>query len=91
MITFPLLNDLKNTPKTEWPSVVKNHKLTHADLQKACEIIKAGKLEDEWFNMLYIECKGCGLLQSDKVFDKYGIQGRLILKKRLMDRFLEVV
>ena len=90
MITFPLLNDLKNTPKNEWHAIVKKHKLTPADIQKACEIIKAGKLEEEWFNLLYKECKGCGLLQADKVFDKYGIKGRLLLKKKMMDRFLEV-
>lgn len=90
MITFHFLNDLKNAPKTEWPAIVKKHKLTPTDLQRACEIIKAGKLDEEWFNLLYKECLCAGLLNADKVFDKYEIiNGRGLLKFRLRDRLNE--
>lgn len=90
MITFPFLNDLINTQQPEWVAVVKKYNLTLNDLTRINEIRKAGKLEDEWFNLLYQECICAGLLNADKVFDKYQImEGRGILKFSLRKRLNE--
>ena len=89
VLSFPFWNDLKNSEICQWPGIVRKHQLTPQDIERVSKIVKAGNLEEEWFNLLYLECRGCGLLKADKVFDKYELKGRLLLKEKLMKRFLE--
>lgn len=91
MISFPFLNDLKNTPKTGWPAVVKKHGLLPRDLEIMAGLIKEGKLEDEWFNQLYIVCTGCGLSKAHLIFEKYGIieECREALNEKLYKKWVD--
>jgi len=87
MISFPFLNDLKNSDKAGYPAIVKKHCLTPFDLEKVAGILKAGQLETEWFNMLYKECLTGGLYNAEKVLVKYGLDEGLI--ERVYQRWTE--
>jgi len=84
MLSFSFFNDLKNADKSNYPAVVKKHKLNASDLERVSSILKEGKLESEWLDGLYKECLGCGLINSDVIFTKYGINEEMktvIVKK----------
>jgi len=82
VLDFTFFNDLRNAEKSEYLEVANKHKLSPHDRVKVAGILKEGKLEEEWFNQLYVMCKGCGLLRSNVILEKYqikedGIEGRI--------------
>jgi hypothetical protein len=88
VLDFDFWNDLKNSDKSKYPSVVKKHYLTPYDLERVSSILKSGKLENEWFNQLYIKCLGCGFSKAEILFEKYNIQEEG-LKQKIIQRWME--
>ena len=89
MLSFSFWNELKNADKLKYPAIVKKHGLTVSDLERVSSILREGKLESEWLDGLYKECIGCGLINADAVFIKYGIDEEMkdvIVKKWFAQR-----
>lgn len=87
MLSFSFFNDLMNAQKPEYPAIVKKHCLTPYDLERVAGILKAGQLEEEWFNLLYKECLVCGLYNASKVLVRYGLEEGLI--ERVYERWTD--
>lgn len=89
VLSFEFWNDLKTAEKSKMPEIVKKHYLSMRELEIAGKIIREGRLEEEWFNQLYISCKCRGLNKSRLVFDKYGIPEVEMdsLEEKLYSRF----
>jgi len=91
VLNFEFWNDLKNAEISQRPTIVKKHYLSIYELETAGKILREGKLEEEWFNQLYIACTGCGLRKSELVFEKYGIPNdeRDALEEKFYQKFYD--
>jgi len=85
MLSFSFWNELKNADKLKYPVIVKKHGLTASDLERVSSILREGKLETVWLEGLYKECLGCGLINSDIIFIKYGIDEEM--KKVIVEKW----
>lgn len=72
-IPFKFFDEICKAEKAEYPSLVRKYKLTPNEMGEVANLLQNGTLKEERFNQLVAECKGCGIINASKVFDKYSI------------------